>query len=549
MDFPKLRCTALLVVLAICSAIPAFSSAYNARPKLVVIMVFDQFRGDFLERYYDEFGPDGFRMLMNRGAYFNNCNYNYANLKTAPGHATIGTGAYTAGHGILTNAWWDPRLNRSVQSVEDGNTKFLGINSDAPAASPRNLLADTIGDELKLATQGRARVFGVSFKDRSAILPVGYSANAAYWIDNQTGAWVTSTYYMQQLPEWVARFNASGTREKYLNREWKDTTGNLFRTTAPNKDAKGNVVSYYSNVGGTPFGNDYELDFVRELIRQEKLGTGPVTDLLSISFSANDIMGHDFGPDSPQSRAMILAMDRQVAGFFRELDKQFGLANVWIAISADHGISPVPEEAAKFRIPAVNFDGNKFEDKLNQIIGRKVNRPGKYVLDMYFPIVFLSEEAFVAANYSEADGERIAGEAMVEAGMRGFFTKTQLAKGDVPATMMGKKFANSYSPHAGWYVMGVSPPFMVRGDGSDHALPYSYDSHVPLAFMGAPFRAGRYVGEAEPVDLAVTLSVLLGLNKPTSATGRVLTEGLVEPGARGAAAVKSGLQGLKPTAK
>ncbi len=536
MNFLKLRCTALLLVIAICFSIPAFSSAYNGRPKLVVIMVFDQFRGDFLERYYDEFGPDGFRMLMDRGAYFSNCNYNYANLKTAPGHATIGTGTYTVGHGILTNAWWDTRLNRSVQSVEDGNTKFLGIKSDAPAASPRNLLADTIGDELKLATQGRARVFGVSFKDRSAILPVGYSANAAYWIDNQTGAWVTSTYYMQQLPEWVARFNAGGTREKYLNREWKDASGKVLRTTAPKKDARGNVASYYGNVGGTPFGNDYELDFVRELIRNEKLGTGTVTDLLSVSFSANDILGHEFGPDSPQSRAMILAMDRQVAGFFRELDKQFGLANVWIAVSADHGVSPVPEEASKFRIPAVNFDGSKFEDKLNQIIAQKVNRPGKYVLDMYFPIVFLSEDAFKAAKYSEADGERIAGEAMVEAGMRGFYTKAQLAKGDVPPTAMGKKLANSYSPHSGWYVIGISPPFMVRGDGSDHALPYTYDTHVPLAFMGSPFKAGRYVSETEPVDLAVTLSVLLGLNKPTSATGRVLKEAVVEGGERAAAA-------------
>ena len=185
----------------------------TAHPKLVVVIVIDQFRGDYLERYHDQFGDSGFRLLLDHGAYFPNCNYNYANTRTAPGHSTFFTGAYSNGHGIADNEWWDPKKKRMVTSVEDDDTKLVGVSGNKTGASPHNLLADTIGDELKLATQGKARVFGVSLKDRAAVLPAGFAGDAAYWIDAQTGAWVTSTYYRDRSAQVGAGFQLDSSRE------------------------------------------------------------------------------------------------------------------------------------------------------------------------------------------------------------------------------------------------------------------------------------------------------------------------------------------------
>ncbi len=238
---------------------------------------------------------------------FTDCNYNYANTVTAAGHATLLTGAYSNGHGIMGNEWWDPQKEKMVTSVEDDATKLVGVASTAPGASPHNLLADTLGDELKLATQGNSRVFGIALKDRAAILPAGFSADGAYWIDQKSGAWITSTYYRSELPPWVQNFNDSKRAEKYLNREWNDSKGNVLRTTKP-KPAS--LPIFFSLVGSTPFGNDYEFEFARELITYEKLGDGPATDLLVISLSPNDLLGHEVGPDSPEMAAMALALDR-----------------------------------------------------------------------------------------------------------------------------------------------------------------------------------------------------------------------------------------------
>src|ERR1700676_791248 len=209
------RCVAIflflstLLIAIVGVSVGSFSAAYNAHPKLVVIIVIDQCRGDYLERYRTQFGDGGFRLLLDHGAYFSNCNYNYANTRTAPGHSTLFTGAYSNGHGIAANEWWDQKKKRMVTSVEDDGTKLVGVAGDKTGASPHNLLADTLGDELKLATQGKSRVFGVSLKDRAAVLPAGFAGDAAYWIEPATGAWITSTYYRNDLPPWVQDFHST----------------------------------------------------------------------------------------------------------------------------------------------------------------------------------------------------------------------------------------------------------------------------------------------------------------------------------------------------
>jgi Type I phosphodiesterase / nucleotide pyrophosphatase len=507
----------------------SFASAYNAHPKLVVVIVIDQFRGDYLERYRDQFGEGGFRLFLDHGAYFTDCNYDYANTRTAPGHATLFTGAYTNGHGIAANEWWDPQKKQMVTAVEDDNTKLVGTSEVKSGASPHNLLADTLGDELKLATQGRSRVLAVSLKDRASVLPGGFAADAAYWIEPKSGAWITSTYYRPDLPKWAQNFDAGNRAGKYWDREWKNANGDVLRSTAHRKSKDGSDAGFYEVVGSTPFANEYELEFAKELVVYENLGAGQTTDLLSISLSPNDILGHQAGPDSPEMAEMALALDRELADFFNFLGHQVGLANIWIALSADHGIPALPDAAKKLRVPAANMDAPKLEAQINAELAAKFS-PGHAAsyIKFDYPLAWLNDDVFVAAHVKERDAEIAVGEAMKRAGLRDYFTKSQLAQGEVADTALGKRLLHSYSPEAGWYVMGIPQPYTVGpARGTDHASPYTYDTHVPLAFYGLPFRPGTYRTHAEPVDMAPTLASLLGINAPTHSIGRVLTEALV----------------------
>jgi len=525
---------ALIVVSVFGLPVPSFSSAYNGHPKLVVVIVIDQFRGDYLERYHDQFGDAGFRLLLDHGAYFPNCNYNYANTRTAPGHSTLFTGAYSNGHGIAANEWWDPKKKKMVTSVEDEDTKFVGLPDAKAGASPHNLMADTLGDELKLATQGKARVFGVSLKDRGAIIPAGFAGDAAYWIDPKSGVWVTSTYYRNDLPRWVQDFNSSRPA-KYWDREWKNSRGELLASTTHRKGKDGSEASFYEVVGGTTFGNEYELEFAKELVVYENVGRGPATDLLAISLSPNDILGHRVGPDSPEMAQMALDLDHELADFFNFLGHQVGLADVWIALSADHGVSSLPDAVKKLRIPAANVGASKVEEQINAAITAKffAGHPAPYV-KLDYPLAWLDQDAFISAHIHEHDAEVAVGEAMKQAGLRDYYTKSQLAAGEAPNTALGHKYLNSYSPHGSWFVMGVPDIYTVGpGGGTDHTSPYNYDTHVPLALYGLPFQAGTYRTNVETIDLAPTLASLLGINAPTHSVGRVLTEALA-PAHRGA---------------
>lgn len=523
--------TKLVVLLALLlAALGCFGSAYTANPKLVVILVIDQFRGDYLERYHSEFGPNGFRLFTDRGAYFPACYYQYANTRTAPGHATIGTGAYSAAHGIFSNDWWDPVQKRTVTSVEDNTTKLIGAEVEGVGSSPHNLLTDTLGDELRLATQGQSRVYGIALKDRAAILSTGFSANGAFWIDENSGAWLTSTYYMSAPPRWLLAFNGQDSAKKYLNQEWKDTDGTVLASTKPHNFDDGKPLSYFELVGSTPFGNDYEFDFARELIQQEKLGYGAVTDLLVISLSANDILGHMVGPDAPEMRAMALALDRQIGDFATFLTQQYGQGQFWLALSADHGIAPLQATDKQLKLPGGSPSGSALRKQLNSDLSTRLHKQADYIRSVSYPIVFLNSEAF-PPNMSEGEAETHVADAMKSAGFLNVFTKEQMGNGELPPTPLGHLYLNSYSPYGGAWVMGVPVPFAYTASSksiANHGAPYSYDQHVPLAFYGSVFKAGVYRDQVEPIDLASTLAVMLGINKPASSSGRVLAEAVVQ---------------------
>jgi predicted AlkP superfamily pyrophosphatase or phosphodiesterase len=589
--FTPKRCVSklLLAFLVFPSAPIAWGSAYDAHPRLVVVLVVDQLRGDALDRYRSDFKGRGFRLFLDKGAYFEDCYYDYANTKTAPGHATLATGAYTDGHGISANSWWDLTRNktRPITSVEDDRYRILGAihAGKEPGASPLNLRASTLGDSLRLATQGQARVFGISLKDRSAILPAGYSSNGAYWTEPASGAFITSSYYMEALPDWVTAFN-SGDRA----------------TQAAQEAGVPDTKQFFEQVGATPAANSYELDFARALIANEQLGNHPVTDMLFISLSANDLVGHHDGPDSPQARQMVDALDVQLDAFFTWLDKNIpgGLANTWIALSADHGVAPVPATGVALGMPSATIDMGKFLTSLNDAMNAKFS-PGEkveYLLPhQELPYLSLNRPSFEVAGINEQEAEQAIQQAVPaaiaalapppgEAAPVAFppaaaplpmppplpktlppvrssarqrirarsaaavpppsppppppvrlaptpevvhtYTREQLASGALPPSEWGLLLAHSYSPNGGWYVMVIPAAYQMQTlpGGTTHFSPWSYDRHVPLGFYGAPFTPGIYHGRVQPVDLAATLASLLGVNQPSAAIGTVLTQAI-----------------------
>jgi predicted AlkP superfamily pyrophosphatase or phosphodiesterase len=535
----------------------ASAQVYDGKPKLIVIVVIDQFRGDYLDRYRSEFKGRGFRLFMDQGAWFTDCYYDYANTKTAPGHATIGTGAYTDGHGIESNEWWDASRSdaHKVSSVEDERYQMVdlpasSIPANQPGApdnaatfvigsSPRNLRATTLGDELRLATQGKSKVYGVSLKDRASILPAGQSANGAFWIDPASGQFSTSTYYMEHLPDWAKAFNAGGRRAQ-AERE-------------ANVDE--NTTQFYELVGRTPAANGYELDFAKELIKGEKLGQSGVTDLITISLSPNDILGHQFGPDSDFEKEMILSLDHDLDAFFGWLDQTVGLKNVWLALSADHGVAPIPGEAAKLGIHAAAVNIQTVYDRVNARLNARYTPQSKTAYLMPgpdLPYVTLNRQAFQAAGMNEESAEdavaamlpeEVAALAPKPEGdgpaqhrlptapqVAGVYTRFALAHGQLPPSEWGRLLAHSYSEHGNWYVMMLLASYQMEGTGqfagTTHFSPWSYDRHVPLALYGTPFIPGEYHERVAPVDLAVTFASLAGVNQPSAAVGRVLTEAI-----------------------
>ncbi len=545
------RLLAALVVLIFCVR-PGVADVYNGKPKLVVILVFDQFRGDYLDRYRADFkARNGWNLFLKQGAHFTDCYYDYGNLVTASGHATIGTGAYTDGHGIPLNEWYEPGPDgtpHQVSSVVDPRYRIVGApegTKDLTGASPHSELASTLGDELVLATGGRARVYGVSLKDRAAILTSGHASKGAFWVDHETGKWVTSTYWMPELPAWAKQFNSSDRAD-------------LARKQSG--EAKG---SFYERVGRSAASVVYQLDFSQALIAAEKLGQNPagVTDMITISVSSTDINGHAFGPDDPAQKALIVDSDAALDTFFTFLDKTIGLGNVVVAMTADHGVATTQKSGDAMGMPVLDFPAADFTKPLEQMLETKypLKQKGPYVLAMNNPYLLLNRAAFVGSGISEEEAEGTA-KTMLEEIFKGFATAgnqqatgrlkdfpilthivtvQQMRDGRLPDTQYGRLLAHSYSPYLGWALHLDFGPYQFPGHGSGttHFSANSYDRHVPLELFGADFVPGTYHGLVAPVDISATFASLLRINRPSAAVGRVLTEAL-QPEGSGSTRVK-----------
>jgi len=485
------------------------------QPKLVIAIVIDQFRYDYLTRFHSEYSG-GFKRFFEHGAVFTNAHFEHVPTVTAVGHATFLSGATPALSGIIGNEWWDRPSKKRVTSVSDENFKLLGAAGEG--SSPHRMLQSTLGDEMKMSGRG-GKVVGVSIKDRAAILPSGHMADGAYWVDGKTGNFVSSTFYFDSLPEWVTQFNAARPADKYAGKSW------MGKTMAATPDAK-----FYAALDATPWGNELILQFAEKAIVAEKLGAGPKVDLLTVSFSANDYVGHSLGPDSEEVHDMALRVDKLVGDLIRAAEAQAGVGRVLVVLTADHGVSPMPEVNQKRKMPGGRFDDKNELDTVEKALTARFGTApvgGKWIAYSSEGALFLAEGPPKA---DVAEEERVAAEA-IRALPHVFrvFTRTQLMNGAISGDSIGVLMRNGFNQaRSGNLTVMLDPYWMVSRNGTTHGTPFDYDTHVPVLFLGAQVRGGRYNGNVMVNDIAPTLATMLDVETPSGSIGRVLDEMLLK---------------------
>lgn len=522
------------------------SAASAPKVRLVVSIAIDQFRYDYLTRFEDQFGEGGFKRLLNGGAVFTNANYIHTPTYTACGHATMMSGATPAMNGIIANEWYDRETGRVVTSVSDNKTKLLGGIPGASGASPHRLVGSTLGDEIKRTSIGQAKVIGISHKDRSAILPSGKRPDAAYWYSLDNGNFISSDYYFPDLPEWVKKFNRDQHCNHYFGAKWDrllplaaynrslpdDAIGESspYGTTFPHVVTGGKEKlekEFYDDFEKTPFANDYLLDFAKAAIENEKLGADNITDLLAISFSANDLLGHKFGPYSQEVQDMTLRTDRTIAALLQYLDQKVGPGQ-WIAsLTADHGAAPVPEQTQK-----LGYGGRVSAKQITDAIEMSLDKQfgdEKWLLSFTYGNAWLDESLAPRHKTTVEEIERVASQAVMKIpGVAECFTHTQLSTGQLPVNAISTSVKNGFFASRNGNLIVVPRPYylLASTDATTHGTPYSYDTHVPVILYGAGIVAGSYTAASSPADIAPTLAALLKIEPPSNHVGRILGEAI-----------------------
>jgi hypothetical protein len=502
----------------------ALPSPYAAEPpRLVLLVAVDQVRYDYLPRFASGFTA-GLRRLMDGGAVFTNANLGHYPSVTAVGHSTMLTGAPPAISGIVGNDWYDRRLKRQVTSVEDPGTKLRGGAPGMTGSSPWRLRVSTVGDELKMAHPA-SRVVGISHKDRAAILMVGRMADAAVWWDTSTGNFVSSTWYGPELPRWVAAFNAGHPAEAWVGKEWRGVgeggePGPVL-ATLPAKPGP----AYYGALYGTAFGNELLVQLAEAALEGEQLGTRGATDILALSFSCNDAVGHDKGPYSAEIRDITVRTDLALGRLLDAIDRRVGLARTVVVLTADHGVAPVPEQMAQWKMPGGRFPRPDLEQAVGKAL-EKAYGPGAWVAGRAGSQIYLNRELVAEKGLDLAAVERVTadGAESVPSVWRAY-TRTQLLESRVPPDPWSRRVLVSFDrERSGDVDILLDPYWMAAGGGTTHGTPFSYDTHVPLVIMGPGIRPGRYDRPVPLNDLAPTLATLLNVETPSGASGEPLTE-------------------------
>jgi hypothetical protein len=521
---------ALVLAVASVAALLATRSAAAPPPevRLVLLIAVDQFRYDYLTRFRSDYTA-GFKRLLTEGAVFTNANLEHYPTVTAIGHATMLSGATPAVSGIIGNDWFDREAGRTVTSVWDPTVVQVG-GTKGEGASPRRLLVSTLGDELKTAA-GKAkgapdspRVVGMSLKDRSAILPVGRGADAAYWWEVASGQFVSSTYYMAELPAWVRTFNERRPADEHAGALWTDLAA---PSTALRHLPKDRGPALYDAVWGSPFGNELLLRFAEDALVREQLGQRAATDVLSVSFSSNDSVGHAFGPDSPHVRDMAIRTDRIIGQLLTRVDGLVGLQHTLVALTTDHGVAPVPESQWERALPGGRLETRALFDPIQQALSARFG-DGQWLMATAGSSPYLNYDLITQRELDPSDVRRVAAAAAAKVPhVSRVYTRDQLLRGEVADDRIGSRVVRSFNAQrSGDLEIILEPYWMRQARGTTHGTPYSYDAHIPLILLGRRIGRGEYSDHAALNDLAPTLATLTGVEIPAGSSGRVLTEAI-----------------------
>lgn len=534
--------SSLLLILS-SGCIQETSTSFNPdeRPRLVVGIVVDQMRYDYLTQYWHHFGEDGFRRMVNGGYNFANNHYNYFPTYTGPGHAAVYSGATPSVNGIVGNSWYNRELKRGEYVVEDTSVATAGGQGEVGKMSPVNLLSTTFTDELKTVSP-KSRVVAISLKDRGAVLPAGHVGDMAFWYDDSSGNFVSSTWYMDALPNWAQQFNTEGAAREYSNQTWNPLL-ELDRYTQSNPDDTpyedpfpweekpvfphklGQFEgSTYWTVKASPFGNTLVKDFAKKAIDNEQLGQDPITDVLAISFSSTDYVGHQFGPRSVELEDTYIRLDRDLADLFDKLDEKVGKGNYLVFLTSDHGVVDVPAELKDRGLPGGYFENSPAVNSLAAFFNKKYGKE-VWIRSYTNQQIYLNRKLIRDRGLSlkqiqdEAADFLLQFEGVLSTNTAFNFMNERYAEGLQAMYQRGFQYRRS-----GDVFIQLKPGWLDRTSktGTSHGSPYNYDTHVPMLLYGWGIPQGLIYEKTEITQLAPTISALLNIPFPSGSEARPL---------------------------
>ena len=523
-----------------------FSETPVKKPKLVIGIVIDQMRYDYLTRFADRYGKDGFNRILKNGFSLENAHYNFIPTYTAVGHASIYAGTSPNNHGIISNNWYDKVLKKSIYCVDDVNYKTIGNDGIVGQKSPHRLYTTTVADQLQLAQNMQGKTIGIAIKDRSAILPVGHTANAAYWYDaGNKNQWITSSFYMEELPDWVKAFNSNNKADAYLNEAWETlydiktysqsrADNNIYEN---NLNGQENPVfpknlkklreqnDNFSLIKTIPAGNTYTVDFAKAVIKGEQLGKSEFTDFLAVSFSSTDYVGHRYGVASVETEDTYLRLDKDLGHFFNFLDTEVGKENYTLFLTADHAAVHVPSYLQSLKIPAHYINTTKLKKFLSDITQKYFNSK-ELIENVSNYQIFLNQEKIEALGFNKNTvAQRLADEVLSFDKIYKAVTAKTLQTTNFTEGIM-HSLQQGYNPKFSGDVLMIPYPATLNYSrkGTSHGSGYSYDTHVPVIFYGNGIKKGASKKTYKIIDIAPTISNLLKIEAPNGTSGKIIEE-------------------------
>ncbi len=553
----------VLIVLILFIGNNAFSQA-GKKPRLILQITVDQLRGDLPEKFMKNMGEGGFRYLKEQGVWYANAHYGHANTETVVGHTVLATGADPAVNGMISNVWFDREKGRLVYNIEDARYPILTDDADVDESteidksqviagtdgrSPANIITTTFSDELLLMTNGKAKIFGVSVKDRGAVTLAGHTGKA-FWFSKPKKEFITSSYYYKEYPEWVKEWNKKKYPDTFSKKLWKlmhdkatymygdmddmewemDMAG--FGRTFPHEYGPSDSPYFGSYLTFSPAGDDITLNFAKALIEAEEIGKDEITDFLAISFSSTDYVGHLFGPSSLEAEDNMLRLDKTLAGLFDFIDKKVGLENTLIVLSADHGGPEVPGYLESFGIESGYVSPDKWDKEPSiQRLKEKFGIGQELIHDFFPPYLYLNEKIIMEKGLDLEEVEKaVAKELLGIKGVAMAVSAFAMQKNQLPDTYLNRKALRNFNrKRSGNLLILFEPQYFINDFNGEivavnHGGPWMYDSYVPVIFAGCDLKAQHIVRKTEPKDIASTLANILGTKPPSGADGEVLYE-------------------------